>query len=443
MKRLLYFLIPVLLFAVVSSCEKEYKGVDDEPIYPRIFDNKGVFRTPSRIISEGESAVYNGITYSPSGGMSVSWLVNDVQVSTDTAYTFKPTEGGEYTIVLRVTTPNGDTTSRTSKVLVNPTNYTFKTYTNVAMSYLSENGKAADVNWDLVTHLAFKCARVLPEGTLDVSNGEVNQTADEIVARAHINGVPVLLGVSGRLSGIDGWALYGSNDFGSVITDAAKRAALVTAIKNYVTNKRMDGVDIMMTDINGVDVDGNLAAAAKLLTALRAELPATAIVTVTVAAGWQHWSYPDLSAADWVNVHAFEDGLTVGPGAPRGQASSYDYMVSCANIWKNFHLPASKIVVGIPGFGLQYNAIDANGNNESWGSYGYTTFKEILRQDPAAYEKEFANIAFGIYYNGGPLIDKKTEFIKNNGFKGAYFWGGDYDVAGEKSLMATIHKTLK
>mgnify|MGYP003583805039 CR=1 FL=1 len=441
MKKLLYILLPLIIIVIIGGCKKDDGVYEDDNFYPRIFDNKGVFRSPSRIINEGESAIYSGLSYSPAADIKISWKVNGTEVSTDTAYTFTPTEGGEYTIVVEASY-NGDVTSRTSNVLVNPSEYTFKPYTNVALSYLSENGKAADVNWNFVTHVAFNCAKVTPDGTLDISKGQLNQTADVLVARAHINKVPVLLGVSGRLYGIDGWSLYGSNDFGATLTDPAKSANLVTAIKNYVTARKMDGVDIMMTDLS-TSAENNIHAIGPFLNALRAELPPTAIITVTVTVNWLHWEYPNLSAADWVNVHAFEDGLTVGPGAPRGQASSYDYMVSAAAIWKNFHLPANKIVIGIPGFGLKYNAIDANGNNESWGSYEYVPFKTILAQDPQAYDNEFSNIAFGIYYNGGPLVDKKAKYIKNEGFKGAYLWGGDYDAPAGKSLMETINKTLK
>jgi hypothetical protein len=58
----------------------------NNPIYPRIFDNKRVFA------------------------------------------------GGEFTIKL-VVSYNGDTSSRSTKVLVNPSTYTFKPYTNVTMAY--------------------------------------------------------------------------------------------------------------------------------------------------------------------------------------------------------------------------------------------------------------------------------------------------------------------
>src|SRR5699024_5462787 len=126
--------------------------------------------------------------------------------------------------------------------------------------------------------------------------------------------------------------------------------------------------------------------------ALKAALPDGSIITVTVAMNYQHWEYSDLSAATWVNVHAFEDNLHVAPGAPVGQSSSYDYMVSGVGIWEgSFHgMPADKIVIGIPAFGLRYDALDDNGNNLSWGSYSYMAYKDILAVDSTVYNKNKA-----------------------------------------------------
>jgi hypothetical protein len=398
----------------------------------------------SYILDEGQSAVYNGLLFSPAGKVKISWKVNGVEKSTDTAFTFKPTAGGEYKIVLEASY-GGLTSTRTSTVLVKPATYTPAAYDKVIMGYLSETGLPSDVNWKFITHLAYQTGRVSSDGSLDITAGEVNQKMDEVVARGHINGKPVLLSVAGRLSGIDGWALYASTDFGDVIRDAGKRTGLVAAIKTYLAAKKLDGVDIIMTDINGdPNYSANLGALGTLITQLRSSLPVGSLITCAVTVGWQHWEYPDLSSADWVNVHAYEDGVHVGPGAPRGQASTFDFMQNGGSIWTNFHLPASKIVLGIPAFGLRYNDIDGSGNNLSWGSYDYITYKDILALDATADQKEMITAAKGIYYNGVPLVKQKADFIKTSGFKGAYLWTLDYDspVAG-KSLIETIYNSLK
>lgn len=437
----------MVLFSAFTGCKKGQDADFDENFHPRIIDNSAVFTAPNRIIFQGQSAIYSGLTFSPKPmeKTKISWKVNDQEVSTDTAFTFTPTAGGEYVIKVEATY-NGQTSTRISKVLVSPSAYTPKAYTNVAMAYLTENATFADIDLSTVTHLTYTGARVTPSGSVDFSKGNVNQNLDNMVARSHIGGVPMLLGLTGTLSGVDGWALYNSVDFGSVISDPAKRTALAASVAQYVIDHKLDGVDILMTDLSndvGSVTTASMKAIGPLLTLLRTALP-NQILTVTVTTNYLSGEYPlaDFSKADWINVHAFEDGIHVGPGAPRGQGSSYEYMVEGASLWAD-KLPKSKLVIGIPAFGAHYTAIDADGNNLGWGSYDYLTFKQIMAQDPTAFGKETSAIDFGVYYNGIPLINKKTAYIKTNGFKGAYLYAGDYDVKGANSLMGAVHTTLK
>jgi hypothetical protein len=437
-------LLLLMLIVVAAGCKKDVakEQEDANPLQPRIFDILREF-SGAQVIDEGDTAKFTNIEVTPAGKATISWMVNNVEVSKDKKFNFSPKGGGEFTIKLKVTY-NGDSSVRSTKVLVNPSTYTFKPYTKIAMSYLTQDASAANVNFNNVTHVTYKIGLVSPEGDLDTSPGEVGQKANELVARAHIAGVPVIMGISGRLSGIDGWAIYETNDFGTAIRDPAKRTKLIGLVKAYVAAKRMDGVDIMMTDINSGNAPDNIHAIGPFLTELKAALPPTALVTVTATVNYQHWEYPDLSAASWVNLHAYEDNIHIGPGAPVGQSSSLQFMIDGAAIWPNFHLPASKLVVGMPAFGLRYNELDANGNNASWGSYDYMTYKDILTADPTAFGKEFTDKSGkGVYYNGVPLITQKAQYLKNNGFKGGYLYGGDYDTQDANSLMLALFNGIK
>ena len=440
--KLIFFLITGIV--TIQSCKK---NIAKEPEfgpgdYPRIFYMGDVFPA-SVIINEGDTAIYNNLKYSPAGKVKIDWYVNDVIMSHDTSFNFVPTTGGEFKIKLSVTY-NGLTSVRSSEVLVKPSSYTPKDFPKVVMGYLSTDGVAADVQWNHITDLAVQMGKVSADGSLDVTRGNTNQLMDELVARGHNRGIPVILGIYGRLTPVDGWALYGSDDMGPALRDPAKRAGLVAQLKQYVTNTKLDGVDVMFTDFNGAaDYSASLAALGPFVSELKAALPTGNIVTVTVTPGWQHWEYPDLSAADWVNVRAYEDGVHVGPGAPVGQASSLDYMTTTADIWKNFHLPANKIVIGFPVFGLRYNQLDSDGNNLSWGSYDYITYKDILAIDPSADSKEMINSAQGIYYNGIPLITQKANYIQASDFKGMYGWYIDADATDStKSLFKTAFDIL-
>ncbi len=434
----------VACISILQACKKD---IADNPEfgagdYPRIFYAQGNFPA-AIIIDQGGSAKYNGITYSPAGKVKISWKVNDEVKSNDTSFNFVPTAGGEYNIKLEVEV-NGLVSTRSSQVVVKPATYTRKNFNKVVMGYLSADGVGADVKWPFITHLAAQVGKVSADGALDITKGNANQLADELVARGHIRGIPVLLTLFGRLTPVDGWALYESDDMGPALRSAALRTGLVKQVKDYLAASRMDGVDVMMTDFNGSPNYGaNLTALGLFVKELRAALPANAIITITAGAGWQHWEYPDLSPVDWVNVRAFEDGTHVGPGAPVGQPSSLDFMKTAANIWAQFHVPASKVVVGFPVFGLRYTELDANGNCASWGSYDYATYKSILGLDATADTKEYINSAKGIYYNGVPLIKEKANFIKSSAYKGMYGWYIDADAADStKSLFRTAFRAL-
>ncbi|MDQ2718314.1 MAG: glycosyl hydrolase family 18 protein [Bacteroidota bacterium] len=440
--KIICFLISGIV--ILQSCKKE---IAKDPVfgtgdYPRIFYLGNQFPA-SVIINQGDTAIYNNLKFSPAGKVTINWYVNDAVASHDTLFKFIPTTGGEFKIKLEAVY-NGLKSIRTSEVVVKPATYTRKIFPKVLLGYLSANGVATDVNWNAITHLAVQVGQVSADGSLDITRGNSNQLMDELVARGHNRGIPVMLSIYGRLTPVDGWALYGSDDMGPVLRDPGKRDGLIAQLKDYVTKTKLDGVDIIFTDFNGAaSYSASLAALKPMIDGLKTALPANSIVTLSVTTGWQHWEYPDLSNADWVNVHAYEDGVHVGPGAPTGQASSFDYMKTAAGIWQQFHLPASKIVVGFPVFGLRYNQLDASGNNLSWGSYDYVTYKDILAIDPTADSKEFINSASGIHYNGVSLIKQKADYIKASDFKGMYGWYLDADSKDStKSLFTTAFKSL-
>jgi hypothetical protein len=449
MKQHRYFLFIVLISccAFFQGCKKEEadEQAKGQSFTPRIFNEIIAFpesRDSVRVMNVGDTLPFNGLQYSPGGKVKIAWKVNDSTVSAAESYSFVAKAAGDFRIRVEVSY-EGTTISRYRDVFVIPGSYTKKTATHIVMAYISDTAGYKHLDFNVLTHVTYKVATVSATGAIDVSKGEAMRKAEQFTGRAHLNGVPVLMGISGALSG-DGWSVSQSNNLGAVLTDVSKRAVLVQFIKNYIAAKRMDGVDIMMADINAATpvINANLAALGPLVTELRTALGATALITVTVSGNQYADRYPDLSAANWLNVHAFEDGAHVGPGKTPGQPSGFDYFVTCAGTW-TARYPATKIVMGIPAFGLRYNALDANGNNLSWTSYNYIPYKEILAAVPAAAGKEYAEISKGVYYNGLPLVTKKAGYLQQNGFLGTYIWAGEYDVMGASSLTATIFNILK
>lgn len=439
-----------ILFTILIlwGCEKESENQADGRLFvPRIFGYDLLFPPEGRVVDKGDEIAFSGLQYSPADRVKVSWTVNGEEVSSDKEFVFTADEPGDYLIKVEASYDDISISRETNVFVIGQSDEPFvpKEYDQVLLAYVGSGGDVSAVDWDQITHVAFKAGIVTSAGVLDISSGETGRKSEEIVTRAHIKGVPVLLGISGTLSA-DGWNVYNSSNFAIALADAAKRSTLVQDVKEYVEQRHLDGIDIMMTDIGNDDESITIAgmnAIGSFVSELRTALGSTAIITVTVATTYVHSYYPDLSGASWLNVHAFEDRQHVGPGKPTGQPSGYDYMVTCAELWKTKY-PATKLVIGIPAMGLRYLQLDANGNNASWTSFNYLPYRDILSQVPDAYDKEYVDIAEGVYFNGVPLVTQKAGYLKQEGYLGAYLWLVDYDSSDKQTSLANaIFETFK
>jgi hypothetical protein len=71
-----------------------------------------------------------------------------------------------------------------------------------------------------------------------------------------------------------------------------------------------------------------------------------------------------------------------------------------------------------------------------YGKNPATAFKTLLAQDPMAATKD--NVG-GIYYNGIPMLQRKTELAHQRG-GGIMIWEISQDATGENSLLSAIHE---
>lgn len=444
-------------FTLLMGCKDDEISVQekDNAFVPRILggDIAAIFPNPNttQVLDVGEKVDFSKLQFSPVGQVSVVWKVDDVQVSTSDKYVFTATTPGDHRIKVEASY-NGTTVSRYKDVFVLAgagATFTPKTYSKVMMSYIGENGDVSAMNWNNVTHVTFKAGLVNAAGILDLTKGETGRKTQEIVTKAHLNGVYALLGISATLSA-NGWNVYDSNTFGNALKNVTQRATMVQDIKKYLTDRSLDGVDVMMADVgNTVEATttANMAATVLFINELRAALGTSKIITLTVPVNYTHSNYTaaSLSNVTWVNVRAFESGANTGVGRPLGNPSGYPYMVTSAEVWKA-KMPADKLVIGIPAMGLRYTAVDANGNNLNFTSFNYIPYKDILALSAGAFDKEKLDLTpapLAIYYNGVPMVTQKAQYIKTTGYLGAYIWQGDFDVNGPNSLTLAIANALK
>lgn len=476
MKKFKLLVCILFSLSLFIGCKKDEVAEQekDNVFTPRILggDIAALFPTSDspELIDVGTEIDFSQVQFTPSGKVSVVWKVNNVEVATGEKYKYKATTAGESRIKVEATY-NGTTVSRYKDVIVlGPSTGTFtpKTYTKVVMPYVSATASILqirnNIRWDKVTHVALKGATVNVAGELTFTDYTTSRRGEYLLQKAHAEGVSVLLGISGTLSG-DGWNVYNSNDFGARLANATSREAIATSLANFVTTNKLDGVEVRMSDV-GNDVEAtfqaNIQALGAFVDRLRALLGAGKIITVSVASptltratgAYSTWVVSKyvpahFNNANWINVRAYSQSGYWGGTNVIGQPSSYELMEAGVNYWKA-RVPVNKLVVGMSALGirhLQTSTINGNLVNNGWTNtfFDFMPYRDIIAQDATASTKDNSTaIARGVYYNGIPTITRKVQLLKTENFLGAYLWAAENDTVDEAtSLLGTISKTIQ
>ncbi len=254
----------------------------------------------------------------------------------------------------------------------------------------------------------------------DISFSKKN---DALIAKAHANGVKVLLSIGGGSASGDGVmkARY------LTLLAEEKRAKFATKLAEAVSAHGLDGLDV---DIEGPSITKDYGPFIhELAMALK---PREKLLTCALSKGYGGEQVPDaaLGEFDFVNIMAYD---ATGPWNPKepGQHSSLEFAKRNVAYWIERGLPKSKAVLGVPfygyGFGTAFKKRD----------YPYSG---ILAEFPGAENADEAGST--VYYNGVPTIRAKARFVAEEGLGGVMIWSLDYDVKGERSLLSTIHSAL-
>ncbi len=116
---------------------------------------------------------------------------------------------------------------------------------------------------------------------------------------------------------------------------------------------------------------------------------------------------------------------------PGCEQSWLDFAKSNVAYWLERGLPRSKAVLGVPFYGYGF------GQAFLKRDYSYSA---ILAEYPGA--ERVDQVGNTIWYNGIPTIKEKARYVVDQGLGGVMIWSLDYDVKGERSLLAALHKTL-
>lgn len=451
LKYILYIILPIFL---LQGCEDHDKNqsffADDE--LPRIFMETWSGTQPVEL----GGTVKWVPEVSPSDGASYEWTLDGEVITTEKDFEYTANELGEYDLKFEVTR-NGVTNSRSAKLLVTKT-FVPKKYNKKSIAYIDAyEGDVDNIMWDDITHIVISSALVKEEFDkdgnfirnvdLEFKNSKLN--IDNLVALAHNYGVYVLLQLAGTHDALNGAPTWGVYDFYNIATDKAKRDDVINQVLNYVTEKKIDGIDIYFDKAH----DGAFASPklvkefyeefAKVVPE-KSEIGQDFLLTASVVVGWTRTSNIDLATIDrydWVSILAFaQEDLTPTPHSSTWSCTDN------AEFWTGAGLPAEKVIIGCPAFSLKY---DLKGETPTWENLylftSYIPYKDLLQTYPDAYNSNSLNVADGIYYDGFSAIEEKAEIVKSEQRKygGMALWKINFDSTDpNKSLLKKMNSAL-
>ncbi|HEY8399779.1 MAG TPA: glycosyl hydrolase family 18 protein, partial [Cytophagaceae bacterium] len=192
----------------------------------------------------------------------------------------------------------------------------------------------------------------------------------------------------------------------NVAGNSAARANFCQKIADFIQTNDLDGWDLDWEYPSGSTEKNNHEL---LLKDMRTALDAKEAVMgkkleISVAVGGEsgHLAYMNSSAVqyvDFVSIMAYDEWQAV-------QHSSYDFAVSAVTLWSNFGVPKSKIMLGVPFYGRNAEKL----------------YSEIAASNPSEAYNSTTDYYNGSYYNARPTLEKKTDYIMEQGGLGITIW---------------------
>jgi GH18 family chitinase len=270
---------------------------------------------------------------------------------------------------------------------------------------------------DKLTYLNLAFANPNEKGDLVFSR---NTDIRPVVRKGHETGLKVFVSLAG--GGRPDTTVWKS------VLQPENRPDFVKGILDYVEKNNLDGVD--------VDIEWNLLPSiGKLYTPFVVELrkalhaKGKGISTALGATGLHEAvTQESLEAYDFINVMVYDKtGIwrpdDIGPHSP------FSYAVEAIRYWTEVrNIPPDRITLGLPFYGFDFTP-----------PARYISYKKIVAEDLSNAYRDSVGMK---YYNGIPMIVKKTELAKEN-LGGIMIWEISSDTLSDLSLLRAIHQTIE
>lgn len=267
---------------------------------------------------------------------------------------------------------------------------------------------------DDLTHVIFSFLKPKADGTLVLDDSK--ESIKNVVSLTKRHNCKIII------------ALNGDNKiYTSLISNPQTKQLLIKNIVSYVLENQFDGVDMDWEYPNASK--GNDVTFGVFMKELSAELHSWhRTLSMAVTAGVYEGVIRDginqnaIDACDFVNLMAYDGaGWKSNP-----DHSPYTLAEEVLDIWlAGKNLPKEKAVLGLPIYGKGKDATNVE---------KALPFKDLLKAGADINGSTFVVGGITYYYNGVPLIVKKTQLAKSRA-NGIMFWELGQDGSGGNSLI--------
>ena len=256
-------------------------------------------------------------------------------------------------------------------------------------------------------------------GARNITKGDIAY----VVNKAHAANVKVLASLAG------GGLPSCSGDWRTLLRWS--RDGMVRNIVQFVNDNNLDGIDVDLEGelLTNIDMDGSYT---PFIQALRNALPGKLVTAATDSYNGGMLPAASIQYFDFISIMSY-DG--VGPNRNvGGEHSSYAKAQTDISTWANRGLPKSKLVLGVPFYGVGLNGMPTIAFKDILANYGAGQAQNDVvgtRCGTCAY----------ITYNGIPTIQAKTQLAIDQG-SGVMIWDLSQDASGSNSLLTAVRSKL-
>lgn len=357
--------------------------------------------------------------------LSYSWKCNGQEFSTEKNPSMKIEDYGLLNLEITV-----EEKASGSKKIMKSQIFAAKDSRYKSVAYLPSWRNYTGNGWDKITHVFLCFGEVKSDGSINVD--DVKKNLSSAITKAHENGVYVLLSLGGGSE---------TNGFTEALLNEAARKKITQSCIKIIEDLKLDGIDVdyeMWDYHESADNEKKSIELEKLFKELRSEMPKGSILSTAISPSYIRYKGIKASMVQYLDLINLMIYDATGPwaGSTVGPHSSWDFFLSSIELAKQINIPNEKIIAGVPFYGYKFKSATSAAGAEA------IIYSDIVNQYPGAEDKNEISDAF-LYYDGKPMMKKKSEYVVDNKLGGIMFWEitQDSDVAS-KSLLEVIDSIL-